>query len=329
MTDQLEALFADLRAETIPEVRPPGTSAVRRTVRRRRQTRTTVIAGTAVLVLTGGAVWSVHPGAGIHTPATALGRPDAVSVARDAVNENVGSIAVVGGSDWLNGTAFGQASAAPGEYSIFVACATAGAVNLMQVSIGTGDPARTLKAQWVPCDRSPKPTRIEFRAPRLTVLQVSLTADTPDGSKVGYAYRVVADVLDAVPEASATSTANALHALEKVRAAGGSGSAQAYTSEVDLALWAGKFHRGTVFLRLTCAGPGTVQMQARRMGLDAGLTDPVTGPVLAKRTLRCTAAGATAKVPLTLPAEGSVGLELQPDGKARNKAGYATTIDLD
>ncbi|WP_328464887.1 hypothetical protein OHA21_42045 [Actinoplanes sp. NBC_00393] len=48
MTDQIEELFADLRAETLPTVRPPGTEPLRKAVRRRRA----VLSGaTAIAVL--------------------------------------------------------------------------------------------------------------------------------------------------------------------------------------------------------------------------------------------------------------------------------------
>jgi hypothetical protein len=48
--------------------------------------------------------------------------------------------------------------------------------------------------------------------------------------------------------------------------------------------------------------------------------------VLAVRTVPC-AARTPVQVPLTLPVEGSVGIELVPDAAARDKAGYATAID--
>ena len=56
MTDQLEDLFADLRSETLTEIRPPGVTAARQTVRRRRTT-TSVAAGAAVLAIAGGVGW--------------------------------------------------------------------------------------------------------------------------------------------------------------------------------------------------------------------------------------------------------------------------------
>ena len=51
MTDQLEYLFADLRADTMCEVRPPGAVAARRTLRRRRTNRT--VGAAAFLVVAG------------------------------------------------------------------------------------------------------------------------------------------------------------------------------------------------------------------------------------------------------------------------------------
>jgi hypothetical protein len=51
VTDQLEDLFADLRADTRCEVRPPGAVAARRTLRRRRTNRT--VGAAAFLVVAG------------------------------------------------------------------------------------------------------------------------------------------------------------------------------------------------------------------------------------------------------------------------------------
>lgn len=52
MTDQLEDLFADLRADTMTQVRPPGVVAARHTLRRRRTRRTV---GTAAFLVVAGA----------------------------------------------------------------------------------------------------------------------------------------------------------------------------------------------------------------------------------------------------------------------------------
>ncbi|MGX6602899.1 hypothetical protein ACWKSP_12295 [Micromonosporaceae bacterium Da 78-11] len=327
MTDQLEALFADLRSDTVQSVRPPGTDAARRTVHRRRQTRLAAVAGAAVLTLTGGAVWAGHPGADLPSPVVGPGTTDVVTAARAVVDESVGSVATVEGSGRLDGTAFGEDTGSSGDYSIFVACATPDAVNLMLVTIHTPGTARGLAAEWVPCDRSPKLTRIRFHLPRLTTIKVSLTADTVDDSKLGYAYKVVADVLDPVEEPSELSEANASRALDLVRTAGGTGSLQSYTSETDLAVWVGKYDMTTTYLRIACAGPGAVRAVAISLGTQAGPVDPIVGPVLAERTVRCTAEGATVKVPLTIPALGSLGLELRPDATARNKVGLAITVD--
>jgi hypothetical protein len=54
VTDQLEYLFADLRADTKCKVRPPGASAARRTLRRRRTNRTVGAAAFLVVAGTGG-----------------------------------------------------------------------------------------------------------------------------------------------------------------------------------------------------------------------------------------------------------------------------------
>jgi hypothetical protein len=56
VTDDLRSRFDDLRARTIPEVQPPGESAVRRTVRRRRAIRSGA-AAVALGALAGFLIW--------------------------------------------------------------------------------------------------------------------------------------------------------------------------------------------------------------------------------------------------------------------------------
>ena len=60
MTDQLEYLFADLRADTMTQVRPPGATAARSTLRRRR-TRRTVGAAAFLAVAGAGGVSATLP----------------------------------------------------------------------------------------------------------------------------------------------------------------------------------------------------------------------------------------------------------------------------
>src|SRR4051812_17654013 len=52
MPDQFDDLFASLRSETLPQVRPPGTASARETVRRRRTGRR-IAAVTSAVALAG------------------------------------------------------------------------------------------------------------------------------------------------------------------------------------------------------------------------------------------------------------------------------------
>lgn len=61
MPDDLDELFAELRAATLPRVRPPGIDAARRTARRRRRTSRTVAVAAVALVVAGGLVITGHP----------------------------------------------------------------------------------------------------------------------------------------------------------------------------------------------------------------------------------------------------------------------------
>ncbi|MBB2945309.1 hypothetical protein FB565_005042 [Actinoplanes lutulentus] len=64
MTDRFEELFADLRAETLPTVRPPGAATLRRAARRRQAALSSISAVVAVLMIAGLIGIVVRPGGG-------------------------------------------------------------------------------------------------------------------------------------------------------------------------------------------------------------------------------------------------------------------------
>src|SRR5687767_4615156 len=79
MPDQLDTLFADLRAETLPRTRPPGVTAVRRTVRRRRCRKVAGATLALAAVAGGGYAYQVLPGRSTAPADTPAGR-EAVAI---------------------------------------------------------------------------------------------------------------------------------------------------------------------------------------------------------------------------------------------------------
>lgn len=130
--DETRAVFADLRSSELPHVRPPGTEAVRTTVRRRKTTRMATIAGCAVLAV--GGVWLGLSMSGTpSTPAAPLDRTTTewgqIAAALMPPQGTPGFVA--GASGPLDATVRDvDESASLGGYRLRVTCAGAGAIHV-------------------------------------------------------------------------------------------------------------------------------------------------------------------------------------------------------
>ncbi|WP_092548917.1 hypothetical protein [Actinoplanes derwentensis] len=203
-TDHLEVLFADLRADTLPTVQPPGTVAVRQTVRRRRTGRAVLSAAAAVLVIAGGiAVSTGHRSAAPPADATPSVTPSAIpSVAEDPLlkQANVARQALLAGQ---NGTPAIDAAEPvvggyrvehgkyPGKLLLRVACAGSGHFTL---TVDAHDP----KVEWkkiaqvpVECSDQPVPASTTFTMVASSTIHRMRLADAMDSSgNGGFAYQV-------------------------------------------------------------------------------------------------------------------------------------------
>ncbi|AEV81635.1 hypothetical protein ACWT_0621 [Actinoplanes sp. SE50] len=131
MADQIERLFADLRTDTLPRIRPPGADAARRTVRRRRR-RAAAVTGIGLAVLAVAAFTTPLRLSSPAEPAAPLSQAERDSLALDAARvirlhdypqTNGGTITGDGPLVTLD--------VLPGEYDFVAACAgQAGTVDL-------------------------------------------------------------------------------------------------------------------------------------------------------------------------------------------------------
>ncbi|WP_229074036.1 hypothetical protein [Actinoplanes sp. DH11] len=198
MSDKIEQLFADLRAETLTTVVPPGTGPLRRAARRRR-TVLPVTAAAAVLAVTGLSL-VVRPGDSPAPPAAPVGagpghdsRTLEEEVSRklglDPALRTLGNVAV----STANGPQEERRTLPGGSYDVRLACFGTGS---MHVTVTAGRPPATSPAS-VPCDD----------ADRSTVITVPITV--PGGGAV---------TVRVVPEVSGPGRAGFGYAIEMAQA---------------------------------------------------------------------------------------------------------------
>lgn len=178
MTDQLDDLFRDLRAETLTTVRPPGTAAARSTLRRRRRNRTAGAAACLAVAGIGGV--GTHLLGPARTPdvgdrpvraAAAIGpRPDARFSGQGAVQTGV----------------LAQGLVLAGRYTLTLSCVGRGRVTL-SIRINGGDLAEA--SVW--CTAAGAVASRMFTLPDTLRATVEMQADPGAESRAGYAYSMV------------------------------------------------------------------------------------------------------------------------------------------
>lgn len=206
MPDQLEELFAELRTETVPRLRPPGAEAARRTVRRRRDRRTTVLTS-AVLVVVAGAAIGVGR-AELSDPADPsakdLARMAAQArkvVAQDAQQPvlfaDQGPVrakytrthAVQAGSFLFDASCIGIAVDSGGSEVTFV---------VSRAPVDEQDYNLELIEVNVPCSPDPEVSAQPFRVRARTDLVITVKYAT-GAAKAGFAYRVMSAIGPPLP----------------------------------------------------------------------------------------------------------------------------------
>jgi hypothetical protein len=179
VTDQIEYLFADLRADSMCEVRPPGAVAARRTLRRRRTNRTV-----------GAAAFLVVAGAGGVTATMALSpRAEQVEAADRA--------AALAGVDpdaphTLRGVArsevIGTEVLVAGTYTLAVACVGRG-----WVSVTLRSPKGQISEARTHCSEGQQlSVVVKFDVTSGGPVTTEVRADDEASGRAGYAYQLKA-----------------------------------------------------------------------------------------------------------------------------------------
>ncbi len=178
MTDQLDDLFRDLRAETLTTVRPPGTAAARATLRRRRRNRTAGAAACLAVAGIGGV--GTHLRGPARTPdvgdgpiraAAAIGpTPDARFSGQGAAQSGV----------------LAQGLVLAGRYTLTLSCVGRGRLTL-SIRIGGAEIGET--SVW--CNGAGAVSSRVFTLPDTLTATAEMRADGGADGRAGYAYTMV------------------------------------------------------------------------------------------------------------------------------------------
>ena len=179
MTDQIEYLFADLRADSICEVRPPGAVAARRTLRRRRTNRTVGAAAFLVVAGAGGvtATMALSPRGDQVEPADRAAALAGIDPEAPNSILGVARSGVVGADVMVAGT-----------YTLAVACVGRG-----WVSVTLRSATRQLTEARTVCSQGQHLNVIvRFTVPGDGPVTTELRADDQAIGQAGFAYQVQA-----------------------------------------------------------------------------------------------------------------------------------------
>jgi hypothetical protein len=295
VTDQLEDLFADLRADTMTRVRPPGAVAARHTLRRRRTRRT--VGAAAFLVVAGAG------GLSATIPLRTDGSNDPNDLAeRAAAVAGLDTGAPHTGTGVARSGDVATALMAAGTYTLTLACVGRGWLNVTLRS-----PKGQVGAVGAECRTNGDMVHsMTFRLAENESVTTQLNATGGAEGNAGYLYQaallpaeraVIQDIarkrLDGKITYSEFLTGNAAH---------------------DTVVESGTYQ--AVF---TCAGAGIVGVTVQ----FRPSTDQVIRTVV---PVDC-ATGATHESTMELPSGGLVETMIQPDDDARGQAAVAVQLE--
>ncbi|GID97005.1 hypothetical protein ACFQFC_20540 [Amorphoplanes digitatis] len=332
MPDQLEALFADLRAETLPHVRPPGTEAARHTVRRRR-TRRTVATAAVALTVAGGLAAANLPTERQRPVSPAERMNDLVDAARLALDDQLPKLTgrlETGAVEAGGRLAF--AGVTPGGYTMAVTCAGPGLITIDIEQARNADESAVLGRRIVPCAESPvvavTPILITFKGPVL----VSVAGNWQAAGNAVYAVKLGDDgpsgddaLHDDDAAAADESIRNADRAAEVLTSAGATSPLRVTTEQMRTRQATGYARPGNLELRFACAGPGSLNLTVAAVP-PGGVPTSDHQALLSLDVLCDRSPWLTKEDVLSLPADTTLMIIVVPDGPARNHAGWAYQV---
>lgn len=300
MTDQLDDLFADLRADTMTQILPPGAVAARHTLRRRR-TRRTVGAAAFLVVAGAGGIGAMLPARGETSEAAELADRAAAVVGADPETSHFGSgVALTG--------VVATSVMVAGHYTLTLTCVGRGRLG---VSLRTGD--KPITTVGTDCGSGAEPARdVQFTLVDNLPVTTEVHATGGADGQAGYAYRAVL----------AESDKDRLYDDARERLA-------MSPAEND---WAGGFLSGPLDVRevrlepgryrilLACAGTGQVSFTLTGRTDGRFVTSSTTGAV-------CGPPPTTGTQDFEVEAGGTVEATLDPDDAARGQAAVAVRLE--
>lgn len=314
MTDQIEELFADLRAETLPTVRPPGTEPLRRAVRRRRAVTVTA-AAVAVLGLAG-LITVVRPGTEadpvVSPPSAAPTYSDDSLTAWVADSLKIEDARAMGLGEIILDTGSGpresRRQVLGGTYSIRMTCYGSGSMDVTVSGTAAGA---------VPCTTTGTVQAVPVVVPEPSgqlVVRVVPQVAGPGRAAFGY----VADLAQADKSRWQETAKNALGERTGNFQGGGSDfvSDGSSTGFDDSAIEPGRYR-----IRAICFGFGTARLS---VGPATGAENSSTAD---EATVHCSPdAPRSASVTYTTSKTG-LHYSIDPDADARERSAVATFLE--
>jgi hypothetical protein len=309
MPDQIEKLFADLRADTLPTVRLPGTEPLRRAARRRRA----VISGAAAVTVLGLAalIAVVRPDSAPEPvasppPSSSPYFTDAVLTERITETLKLDDPMYAGLSDVrLSGTPASQRSVLGGTYDVRTTCYGSGSIEI----IVNGTVARS-----IPCDPVGTLWTTSVVVPESHgQLTVMASPGRDDTGRAPFGY--VADLAQADKTRWQGTASNTLDAETDAFVSGsffasGDGGTGYDNSDVEA---------GPYRVRVICFGYGTVR-------LAAGPGDSEQPPTK-QTTVRCSPDNPRSGSLTVTASTGGLSYLAEPDADAGHRAAVATALE--
>ena len=276
MAEELEDLFAELRADTMPRVQPPGVDRVRRTVRRRR-TATAAFAGVLLLALSGTVALLGFP----SRPTTPANRDSLTQAELDRLT-GVADRAVTAGNPGptvfsRRGPVTGVVTATEqiylGEINLQIACAGTGSVTLLvrgTPGLESGSTARVEVARLTArCSAEPLTAGTTFVLGSFLEITVELVDTGSAQGRAGFAYRATSDTGRPAARGEVNNPSGVLPRNPPPGSGwGGGGAVSGRRLDTGWEPLDGDFR-----LALACAGTGTLRatvQQARSAADPAG-----------------------------------------------------------
>lgn len=240
MTDQLERLFGELRAETMSQILPPGSEAARSTVRRRRTRRTAITAAGLVVLVATGVGFALPARTRKPAPAAAMSREALAALAKSAAKQIGLTDDERDGGSVTAGLGHVTMTRIPGDYEVTVACAgPAGVVHLTVYGVD----------QPLACtDRPPVihvPLTVTASDPDVTI---DIAPDAVAQGRYGLAFSV--KLTDGEKE----------RLIDEAKEGVGAG-ARAFLDGPEFAEQDGDVRAGQYRFTVACAGAGSVKIE--------------------------------------------------------------------